>query len=579
MLLRRQKLGFFQRKGKASLQILYELFWKPYLALWVFTEESYNSFYHLIKSVFMQTFLLAFLFLFQSPAADTTIVNTQVESATVFLNGAEVHRSASVNLAPGTNQIQFTGLSTSLNEETIQLQTDGDIILESISKTLNSNPESSSEKLGNLQSQKENVEQQIKKKQAELTVLDQKLNVLLNNQDIGGESAKVSAAELRQAVDYFGEQFQEIETQRLEINEELEELNERLNEINQMIGEINRGQQRTSGVIKMAIQSDTRQELTLNISYFVPSASWSPSYDARVANIDEPLDLRYKANIAQNTGVDWNNVNLTISSAQPRRSATIPSINPVYLKFYQLKRRTNLNTELQMESMDEFKIAGDNRDAPMPSPVQTQLQQGQTAFSYEIKTPYTIQSGEAEKTVAVESYALPASYKYFSIPKKETSAFLTANISDWESLNLLPGPINLFLDNSYVGKTLLNRDTVKDTLSFSLGKDEGIVIDREQIESFREKNFFGNKVTETEGWEIAVRNTKPTAVTINIQDQIPVSSNEDIDVDLQERSDADFNESTGILTWNIELEPSESQTLRFVYEVTYPSDKQLQTTR
>ncbi|MBN2732248.1 MAG: mucoidy inhibitor MuiA family protein [Balneolaceae bacterium] len=527
----------------------------------------------------MQTLLLAFLFLFQSSAPDTTTVNTQVESVTVFLSGAEVHRTASVDLMAGTNQIQFTGLSTSLNEETIQLQTNGDIILESISKTLNSNSESSNKKLSDLQSQKENIEQQIKQKQAGLTVLNQKLNVLLNNQDIGGESAKVSTAELRQAMDYFGEQFEEIEMQRLEINEELEKLNKQLNEINQMISEINRGEQRTSGVIEMAIQSDTRQKLTLNLSYFVPSAGWSPSYDVRVATIDEPLNLRYKANIAQNTGVDWNNANLTISSAQPRRSATIPSINPVYLEFYQPKREMNLNTELRMESANEFKIAGGNLDAPMPSPIQAQLQQGQTAFSYKIKTPYTIKSGEAEKTVAVESYSLPASYKYFSIPKKEASAFLTANVSDWKSLNLLPGPINLFLDNSYVGKTSLNRNTVKDTLAFSLGKDKGLVIEREQIESFREKNFFGNKVTETKGWEITVRNTKPATVTIDIQDQVPVSSNEDIDVDLQERSAADYNKSTGILTWSIELGPSESRTLRFVYEITYPSGKQVQNTQ
>lgn len=86
-------------------------------------------------------------------------------------------------------------------------------------------------------------------------------------------------------------------------------------------------------------------------------------------------------------------------------------------------------------------------------------------------------------------------------------------------------------------------------------------------------------MTETKGWEITVRNTKSAAVTIDIQDQVPVSSNEDIDVDLQERSAADYNESTGILTWSIELGPSELRTLRFVYEITYPSGKQLQSTQ
>jgi bifunctional DNase/RNase len=116
---------------------------------------------------------------------------------------------------------------------------------------------------------------------------------------------------------------------------------------------------------------------------------------------------------------------------------------------------------------------------------------------------------------------------------------------------------------------------VQDTLSFTLGKDKGVVVERIQIESFQEKNFFGNKVTETKGWDITVRNTKSTAINLNVLDQVPLSSNEDIEIDLKERSGASFDESTGKLKWNIELEPGQAKTLRFVYEITYPDDQQI----
>ena len=612
----------------------------------------------------MTTLLFAFLFLFQPSAGDTTAVNSQVASATVFLRGAQVHRTATVNLNRGTNYIRFEGLSPSLNEETMQLRTNGDIILESIAKSVDYNSKSSDQQLDNLQSQKQTLEKQAEKTKAQLTVLDRKLNVLTNNQDISGENAKVSAVELRQAVDYFGEEFEAIEMKRLELNDELKKLNEQLANINREIAIINNKNRRAAGRVEMAIRSDARQQLTLDLSYFVSAAGWSPSYDARVENIGEPLEFEYKANISQNTGIDWENVNLTISSARPRRSSTLPTINPVYLEFYQPRKpRTSeiqMDAEPQQFKMQNLRSSGEagisqvsgvvldaqtgqpissanivvqgtnqgtssNQDGTyslslgsgakalrvtyigykpeiipissprinirlkqadislsetvvtaLGSPVQNQLQQGQTSFSYKIKNPYTIKSGESEKTVAVESYSLPATYHYLSIPKEQPEAFLTANIADWESLNLLPGTVSLFMDNAYVGKTRLDKETVADTLSLSLGKDDGITIERKQNESFREKNFFGNRVTETKGWDITVRNTKSTGVDIEIRDQVPVSSNEDIGVEIEERSGADYNKSTGILKWNLNLEPSESRTLQLVYKVTYPSGKQIE---
>ena len=438
-------------------------------------------------------------------------------------------------------------------------------------------------------------------------------------------------------------------------------LNERLNKINRELNQIQNRQRRTSGVIEMAVQSDSRQQTTINLSYFVPNAWWYPSYDVRVDDVDEPLMLSYKANISQNTGVDWEYVNLTISSAQPRQNATIPSINPVYLQFYEPPRRVqsvvqgeraqfnkqDLGTAgeagisqvsgVVLDGQTGEPLAGANVFAPgtnqgtstdrngnyslpikpnakvlrvtfigykskiipitgptinvvlqpdfqglddvvvtgLGQPVQTQLQQGQTAFSFVIDSPYSIKSDNAEKTVAVEAYTLPAMYEYIAIPKKQPTAFLTAKVNDWESLNLLPGETNLFLDDSYVGKSELNLNTVEDTLSFSLGKDEGINIERKQIESFREKNFFGNKVSETKGWDITVRNAKSTAVTITIIDQVPVSTNEDIEIDIKERSGAAYDKSTGKLKWQITLEPAEAKTLRFIYETTYPSGKRL----
>jgi|GEM_PF-5557170 hypothetical protein len=130
----------------------------------------------------MQLLVLSLLLLFQAAPQDTAKVNTSVESATLFLNGAEVQRSASLMLKRGTNRIAFTGLSTSLNEETIQLRTDGDIILESISKMINDQTDGEfGDEISRLKNRKRTIEDSIKQKKAALTVLDRKQNVLLTN--------------------------------------------------------------------------------------------------------------------------------------------------------------------------------------------------------------------------------------------------------------------------------------------------------------------------------------------------------------------------------------------------------------
>lgn len=602
-------------------------------------------------------FLSAFL-IFQTATPDTIKVESEVGSATVFLSGAEVNRSASVKLQPGTNNIAFIGLSPSLDGNTIQLQTNAEIILESLSNFRNRDYQGEqAAQIETLESRKTEIEENIKQTKASVTVLDRKLNVLLNNQDVSGENTKISATELRQAVDYFEEQFQLIEERRLELQAELQQLNEQLQQINHKIQELKNQQARAAEVIEMTVHSETAQTATFNLSYVVPPARWYPSYDIRVPDAGEPLTLTYKANITQRSGIDWENVNLTVSSAQPQRETNIPTIDPIFLQFYeQPQHRLSLSSEL---ALDNLKTAGElgissvwgvvrnPNGEPIPSanvyvpetqqgaatdqngrfllnlksqakvlrvsfvgyqtkvvpisssnmnivleegdvglnemvvtsydsPIQAQLQEGQTAFSFKIENPYTIETGAATKTIAVESSTLPAEYEYLTIPKKQTAAYLTAKVTNWESLNLLPGEANLFLSQSYVGDTRLNANTSQDTLSFSLGRDEGIIVERSPIESFEEKNFFGNRLTETKGWEITIRNTKYRSVSINITDQVPVSTNEDIDVELTESTGAEFNESTGKLNWHLTLSPSEARTLRFVYEITYPSGKQIE---
>ncbi|MGK7369643.1 MAG: DUF4139 domain-containing protein, partial [Candidatus Halalkalibacterium sp. M3_1C_030] len=200
----------------------------------------------------------------------------------------------------------------------------------------------------------------------------------------------------------------------------------------------------------------------------------------------------------------------------------------------------------------------------------------QTSFSFNIDTPYSVTGDGNRKKVTLKEHSIPASYRYYALPKAREKAYLQAMVTDWEDLNLLNGQANLYFEQAFVGRSQIQTGAVSDTLKFSLGQDESISIERNRLKEFTEKNFFGNRVRETRAWELTVRNAKNKEINLTLVDQIPVSTNEDIEVDLQERNGAALNKETGELTWNLTIAAGESTSRRFRYQVEYPSGKQIQ---
>lgn len=505
---------------------------------------------------------------------NTTTVPSSIERATVYLQGAQVTRNAKVQLKAGSNSIIFDNLSNMLNEQSIQISTDVPVTILSVRKS-EATDDFRSETLDSLELQKKEIESRIALKQAEQSVLDRELNILLSNQTLRGENEKISAMEIKQAMEYFREKLTEIETSRLAIKDTLQEAQQKLNEINSRINELRRKLRQQSGQLIAEIESSGNRTVNFSISYFISNAGWYPSYDVRVESIDQPLEMTYKANIYQNSGIDWDNVRLSVSSAQPLSSTNIPSIQPIYLRFFEAEARTRMEDASKMapQALNEVVVSGYGRELSGGPAVS--VSQNQTSFSFDINTPYSVSGNGETRTVSVNDHTLPATYRYFAIPKAQETAYLTARLTGWEDLNLLNGEANLYFEQTFVGQTQIRANAVGDTLQFSLGKDEGIAIERNRLTEFSEKNFFGNRVRETRAWELVIRNSKNKAVELTLVDQIPVSTNEDIDVDLQERNGASFDEDTGELNWNLSIDAGETITRQFRYEIEYPSGRQI----
>lgn len=199
----------------------------------------------------------------------------------------------------------------------------------------------------------------------------------------------------------------------------------------------------------------------------------------------------------------------------------------------------------------------------------------QTSIDFEIKTPYSVPSDNKSYAVDMTAYELPANYQYYCVPKIQKDAFLMANIVDWEKYNLLEGEANIFFEDSYVGKTLLNLNSATDTLSISLGKDKNVSINREKVKDFTTKQFIGSKKEETRMWQTTVKNNKNQPINIIVMDQVPVSTSEEIEVQILDLSAGKQDKDSGEIKWEFALDPNAKKDLTLKYSVKYPKDRKL----
>jgi len=207
-------------------------------------------------------------------------------------------------------------------------------------------------------------------------------------------------------------------------------------------------------------------------------------------------------------------------------------------------------------------------------PEQTQVEK-QVSVEFEIKAPYTIQTDNKVVTVNMEELSIPVSYQYFSVPKINKEAFLIAQLMDWEKYNFLEGEANVFFEDTYVGKTVFDVNAATDTMAISLGRDKKVSVQREKIKEYTTKQFIGNKKEVTRDWKTTVRNNRSEAINMLVMDQVPLTTNAEIEVTTKTSPDANVSAEDGQVKWVFNLEPGKTRVFDLKYVVKYPKNKNL----
>ncbi len=277
------------------------------------------------------------------------------------------------------------------------------------------------------------------------------------------------------------------------------------------------------------------------------------------------LTISYVGFISKEVAISSNN--LTISLQE-----NVSALSEVVVIGYG-RKKSNLLKKL------EGKVAGvqaratknNNDDAQTP---ETDEVINPTTVSYEITQPYSILNDNKPQTVEIKDLQVPAMYQYFVAPKLDRDAFLTAQIVDWEQYNLLSGEANLFFEGTFMGKTILNTLSTDDTLNISLGRDKNVVVTRTKLKDFTKTKFLSDKRTDSRAFETTVRNKRGQPLSITVEDQIPISTTKDIEIESQ-TGDAVVDATTGKLTWKLDVPSGKEKKVKFDYKVIYPKAKKV----
>ena len=202
-------------------------------------------------------------------------------------------------------------------------------------------------------------------------------------------------------------------------------------------------------------------------------------------------------------------------------------------------------------------------------------QKAQFGYEFEIKQPLTMTSDGKTTTTEIARYQLPATYQYLGIPRADKDAFLVADATEWQQYSLLEGEASVYFENSFVGKTILDPTVVNDTLHFSLGRDNGIRIQRTKVSDRSTRRLLSTTQEQNLTWRITVKNSRKEAVSLTLRDQIPVSENSNITVTTEEISGGQLDKTTGIVEWQLQLQPNEQREYIVAYKVKYPKSRWL----
>lgn len=560
---------------------------------------------HMKSILILATALLASQFAF---CGDT--LSSSIHKATVFLSGAQVFRqTGTVPIKKGVNEVIIKDVSPYITQQQLQATAVGNfLILDVQLQTEYVAPINFQSTILPEKVQKEinQLEDSVLFLSFELERITEKLNNLAGEKNMILQSQLVKAGGMSDTLPEFKEIVSYYRVKLDDINELIVAWKKkkhqagirdakhktRLQELRNYATNTKQPNEpaRTRYHVVVTTYSDFGSSGKIEVNYFVENAGWIPAYDLRANATNEPINITYKAHVFQNSGEDWDNVQLVLSTydrtysiVKPvagvwRLDYTVNKPQPVYgNRNNEVYYSQNMASPVQAQSMKE-KMTNDSQYSDVnltyvPGQSLSEISQNFSNVEFEVKLPYSIKADGSQKLMVVMNEKVDAKFFYYMLPRMNNAGFLQAKIGDWENLSLLPGKANIYFQQTIVGSLMINPAAMSDTMELTLGRDQGIVSTRKKISEEERKIGLSKRVLKEYTFEIEVRNNTRAAVDLTLEDLIPITANEDIKIKIVSGNGAYLNDMTGMLTWKLKMKAGEKQIIRFTYSIESEKDK------
>jgi uncharacterized protein (TIGR02231 family) len=518
--------------------------------------------------------LFLFILAFNLLNAKAIGVPSKIKEVTIYLNGARVERSASTNLAPGTNEVVFDGLSNDIDQSSIEVQGQGNATILSVNYRINYlKQQEQSEEVHKVKNSLDSAKLKLEYVKNEIIVLEQENQLMQANYKLGINDKTEFIEDVDEWAVKYHKHVLEIRNLVTRLIIQSTDLTALVNNLQNELNQASATNKMPSGEIVVMVSTTAYNQADFRIAYYVRNASWSPVYNLRAQNTTDPVKLDYDALVTQNTGETWKDIKMVLSTANPTLGGTKPELMPFYLNFSEyLYKKSNRYSEMPAAAQPVYEK--DEAKADMSTSANyTTVTQNQLNVTFNINLRYTILPDGTPQQVRIQQISLPATYEYAAVPKLDKDAFMLAKVTGWENDNILPGPASLYFEGAYVGKSYIDPSVTNDTLNLSFGRDKKINIDRKQLKDFSKKSFFGKTITQNFVFELSIKNTKNSPIIITLEDQVPISQNKEIEVIVKENSKAEYDTQTGKLQWKLNLQANEIRKLKLDYSVKFPKGK------
>jgi uncharacterized protein (TIGR02231 family) len=533
------------------------------------------------------------LFLSALPIASQNdkAIPSKVIEATVFFRGAELTHTANAALVKGENELRIEGLSTMIDVNSLKIKTTGNVIVSASEYSIDRRKTKKAPEL-----ELKNISDSLK---INLNTLD-KINIGIKvntatleqlqkgiTKNVSNSETGLSIDELIKTVDFFKSKSEQIETQLLTLKEQKKQLEEIVQRLERLQSQKNIEEEKIVGVLKLSLFSPAVVNCTFVISYYSTAAGWTPYYDIYITSIDKPIAISQKSKVRQTTGLDWEKVKLTLSTASPNNGKQAPLLSAWFLQEIEPRTANNNDADASMVLQNTayaMMRKSENKPSAMIEEVEEPESRGVSDyvtetdnalnFVYNIDLPYTILGNGKEQTIELQTKETPAEYQYYCAPKLDGETYLLAEISDWEKLGLMSAKANITYDGAYIGATQINAASTQAKLALTLGMDKRISVKREKLKDFSSTKFLGNDVLQVFAYKLTVKNNQNKKIKITLKEQYPISTQKKIEVNLLKETTpwTTNKEDIGIITWEEELPPGATKIYQLNFSVKYPKE-------